>query len=131
RLPAASAPPSARPRPALVPIPTAAPWVAELRGVPLADVGVRILENGKPLIAVRGSMLFAHFGLSGPVILDVSRVVSGHPIPPALTLELDLLPEMRQPEFDEWLRVRSAAEGKKLLAAVLAGLLPRRLAGGG
>jgi predicted Rossmann fold flavoprotein len=116
------------PRPALVPITTAAPWVAQLRGVTLPDVGVRILESGKPLIAARGSMLFAHFGLSGPVILDVSRVVSGHPTPQMLTLELDLLPGMKEPEFDEWLRVRSATEGKKLLAAVLAVLLPRRLA---
>jgi predicted Rossmann fold flavoprotein len=115
------------PRPALVPITTPAPWVAELRGVTLPDVGVRILESERPLIAARGSMLFAHFGLSGPVILDVSRVVSSHPTPQGLTLELDLLPGMREPEFDEWLRVHSAAEGKKLLAAVLA-VLPRRLA---
>jgi predicted Rossmann fold flavoprotein len=115
------------PRPALVPITTPAPWVAELRGVTLPDVGVRILEDGKSLIAARGSMLFAHFGLSGPVVLDVSRVVSGHP-PQTLTIELDLLPGRKEPEFDDWLRVQSVAEGKKLLAAVLAVLLPRRLA---
>jgi predicted Rossmann fold flavoprotein len=116
------------PRPALVPITTGAPWVAALRGVTLPDTGVRVVENGKALVAGRGSMLFAHFGLSGPVILDVSRVVSGHPAPQTLTLELDLLPATKEPEFDEWLRVQSAAEGKKLLAAVLAVLLPRRVA---
>jgi predicted Rossmann fold flavoprotein len=113
------------PRPALVPITTTAPWVPELRGVTLPNVGVRILEEGKPLIAARGSLLFAHFGLSGPVILDVSRVVSGHTA--TLRLELDFLPQMKEPDLDDWLRVETAAAGKKSLAAVLAVLLPRRL----
>src|SRR5207302_1794412 len=66
------------PRPALVPLTVAAPWVPELRGITLPDVAVRIEEGDKVLASRRGSLLFAHFGLSGPVILDVSRVVSGH-----------------------------------------------------
>src|SRR5262249_52691747 len=80
------------PRPALVPITVGVPWVAELRGVTVPDTTVRVLEGERALAARRGSLLFAHFGLSGPVILDVSRVVSGHPRPDALTLEIDLLP---------------------------------------
>ncbi|MBI2803722.1 MAG: NAD(P)/FAD-dependent oxidoreductase [Planctomycetes bacterium] len=66
------------PRPALVPLTTSLPWVAELRGITLPDVAVRILDGERALIQRRGSLLFAHFGLSGPVILDVSRVVSEH-----------------------------------------------------
>ncbi len=115
------------PRPALVPITVAAPWVAELRGITLPDVGVGLVEADKRLVARRGSLLFAHFGLSGPVILDVSRVVSGHPQPTALALELDLLPALKEADFDEWLRVETAAAGKKQLAAVLSVHLPRRL----
>jgi predicted Rossmann fold flavoprotein len=115
------------PRPALVPITVASPWVKELRGVTLPDVGVRVLEGDKSLAARRGSLLFAHFGLSGPVILDVSRVVSGHPRPASLALELDLLPALKEPELDEWLRTETAASGKRQLAAVLSAHLPRRL----
>jgi predicted Rossmann fold flavoprotein len=115
------------PRPALVPITVAAPWVAELRGVTLTDVALRVLEGDKALASRRGSLLFAHFGLSGPVVLDVSRVVSGHPAPPSLSLELDLLPAMTEQSLDEYLRVESAAAGKKQLAAVLTAHLPRRL----
>ena len=111
-----------------MPITVQAPWVAELRGVTLPDVGVSILEGNQVLASHRGSLLFAHFGLSGPVILDLSRVVSGHPRPGTLTLELDLLPAQREPALDEWLRTEIAAAGKKQLAALLASLLPRRLA---
>jgi predicted Rossmann fold flavoprotein len=115
------------PRPALVPITVAAPWIATLRGVTVADVAVHVLEASRPLAAARGSLLFAHFGLTGPVILDVSRVVSGHAAPETLSLQLDLMPGVTEPELDEALRVESAAEGRKLLAAVLAARLPRRL----
>jgi predicted Rossmann fold flavoprotein len=115
------------PRPALVPITVTAPWVAELRGVTLPDVSLRILYGDKALASRRGSLLFAHFGLSGPVVLDVSRDVSGHPAPRSLSLELDLLPAVSEPALDEFLRVESAAAGKKQLAAVLAAHLPRRL----
>ena len=115
------------PRPALVPVTVAAPWVADLRGITLPDVAVRVLEGDVCLAARRGSLLFAHFGLSGPVVLDVSRAVSGHAQPATLELELDLLPGMKEAQLDEHLRAESAASGKKQLAAVLAPQLPRRL----
>jgi predicted Rossmann fold flavoprotein len=72
-------------------------------------------------------LLFAHFGLSGPVILDVSRVVSGHPQPRTLMLEIDLLPAVKEQEIDDFLRTESLASGKKLLAVVLSEQLQRRL----
>lgn len=84
--------------------------------------------EGKALASRRGSMLFAHFGLSGPAPLDVSRAVSGHPDPRSLTLEIDFLPGVPEPAFDELLRTESLASGKKQLAVVLAEKLPRRLA---
>jgi len=115
------------PRPALVPITVAVPWVAALRGVTLPDVSVRVLEDGKVRASRRGSLLFAHFGLSGPVILDVSRVVSGHARPQTLQLEIDLLPGMKDTALDEFLRGESLASGKKQLAVVLTSHLPRRV----
>ncbi len=116
------------PRPALVPITVAAPWVLALRGVTVPDVALQILDAGKPIASRRGSLLFAHFGLSGPVALDVSRAVSGHPHPETLLVGLDLLPSVPAEELDEFLRRESAASGKKQLAGILATHLPRRLA---
>lgn len=115
------------PRPALVPLTVAAPWVGNLRGVTLSDVFARIIDGNAILASRRGSLLFAHFGLTGPVILDVSRVVSGHPRVSALQLEFDLLPDQKAEQLDEHLRDEVLASGKKQLAVILAGLLPRRL----
>lgn len=115
------------PRPALVPLTVEAAWVTGLTGLTLPDVAVRVVEAGTSLAARRGSLLFAHFGLSGPVALDVSRVVSGHAQPRTLTLEVDLLPAVKEAEVAEFLQREAAASGKKQLAGVLAQQIPRRL----
>jgi predicted Rossmann fold flavoprotein len=116
-------------RPALVPLTVQPEWIGELRGITIPDVILRVFPpEGKSLAQRRGSMLFAHFGLSGPAPLDVSRAVSGHPAPKTLTLEVDFLPTEQEQAFDEFLRTESLSSGKKQLAVVLAEKLPRRLA---
>jgi predicted Rossmann fold flavoprotein len=115
------------PRAALVPVTVAAPWVADLRGVTIPDVSVRVWEDDICLARRRGSLLFAHFGLSGPVVLDVSGVISRHPRQESLTLEIDFLPHLPEPALDEFLQSEAIASGKKQLAGILSGHLPRRL----
>jgi predicted Rossmann fold flavoprotein len=115
------------PRPALVPITVAAPWVPHLRGISVSDACVRVVEGDRSLAVRRGSLLFAHFGLSGPVILDVSRVISGHPQPATLRIEIDFLPVAKEETVDELLRTASCTSGKKQLAGILPDELPRRL----
>ena len=124
-------------RPALQPLTVQPEWIGELRGITIPDVNLRVCpltagavpaKEGKALAQRRGSMLFAHFGLSGPAPLDVSRAVSGHPAPATLTLEADFLPTEAEQAFDEFLRTESLSSGKKQLASVLAEKLPRRLA---
>jgi predicted Rossmann fold flavoprotein len=115
------------PRPALVPLTVNASWVPALRGLTLPDVSLTITEGGKKRISRRGSLLFAHFGLSGPVALDVSRIVSGHPNPRELVLEIDLLPSIKEKDLESQILGEVSANGKKQIAALLAHWLPRRL----
>jgi predicted Rossmann fold flavoprotein len=115
------------PKPALVPLLVDATWVADLRGVTLGDVNLKVIERERTLLARRGGFLFAHFGLSGPAPLDVSKAVSRHPEPKSLQLEIDFLPSKAENELDDFLRTESLASGKKQLAVVLSDLLPRRL----
>jgi predicted Rossmann fold flavoprotein len=115
------------PRAALVPVMVAAPWVTNLRGVTIPDVSLQVRDDDTCLARRRGSLLFAHFGLSGPVILDVSGVISRHPRPESLILEIDFLPHLTEPALDEFLRFESISSGKKQLAGILSSHLPRRL----
>lgn len=106
-------------RPALVPVTVQPTWIRELQGITIPDIGLKVLEESRTLTSRRGSTLFAHFGLTGPAPLDVSRAISGHSTPTKLILEADLLPNVKEPAVDEFLRVETAANGKQLLAGVI------------
>jgi predicted flavoprotein YhiN len=143
-----------RPRPALVPLLVDAVWVQGLRGITIPDAAVRVIERppaaqsgaagpghgksaaGKSAARVlaqrRGSLLFTHFGLSGPVVLDVSREITGYEVSgkaelDRLALECDFLPSMPRPELEEFLRAAAQQAGKKQWLGLLPEALPRRL----
>jgi len=124
------------PRPALVPVTTHAPWVRMLQGITAPDVLVKVVEPGgcgeltrtACLAERRGSLLFTHFGLSGPAVLDISRTISGHARPQTLQMVCDFLPTMKKEEVEAFLLRECGLAGKKHLASMLAPLLPRRLA---
>lgn len=105
------------PRPALVPLTTSDDWVAELKGVTIPDVAVRVIDPAeakpKPLGEARGSFLLTHFGLSGPSILDVSRAVTAHRAPNTLLLECDFLPDEKREALEQRLAKHLQTQGGK------------------
>ncbi|MBN1591167.1 MAG: NAD(P)/FAD-dependent oxidoreductase [Pirellulales bacterium] len=129
------------PRPALVPIVVDVDWVKNLQGITLPDVVVRVVAASeesalnvalprrvRPIAQRRGSLLFAHFGLSGPVALDLSRYVSEAPRGRRPMLVCDLLPEVAEEELGTLFSDAAAREGSRSVASLLGRWLPRRLA---
>lgn len=116
------------PRPALVPLRVAPEWVADLRGITLPDVVASVHSaDGSPLQSRREAVLFAHFGLTGPAILDVSRSVARSDDPADLALRLDLLPDVPREDLDRSIQA-SSRQGRRSLLAMLPESIPRRLA---
>ena len=62
-------------RPALVPLETEGDLAQKLQGLNLKNVKATVWVNGKKNADDFGEMIFTHFGLSGPIILTLSRVV--------------------------------------------------------
>jgi predicted Rossmann fold flavoprotein len=115
-------------RPALVPLETAGDIAANLQGLSLRNVTVRVLVNGKKRAEAFGEMLFTHFGLSGPIILSLSRhVVDSLRLGRKVMLSIDLQPALDERELDARLLRDLGAHGKRQFHAVLKGLLPRKL----
>jgi predicted Rossmann fold flavoprotein len=116
------------PRPALVPLLSTASWVHDLSGVTVPDVRLRIGEVGAKAIAERGgSFLFTHFGLSGPVVMDVSRVITERPQATQWQAVCDFVPDIKEDAITNRLAAEAAASGKKSVANILAEIAPRRL----
>jgi predicted Rossmann fold flavoprotein len=132
-----------RPRPALVPLIIEEPWLRELSGITIADVLLRVVDAERAttspakrgrkgllpgvLIERRGSLLFTHFGLSGPAALDVSRAVTTYSDPRKIALVADFQPQLSEEGLQSRLRELSAREGKRSIGNALAESLPRRL----
>ena len=112
--------------PALVPLTLAAdhPFRA-LAGVAApARLEVRA-GSGSPLVAFEGALLCTHFGLSGPVVLDVSRYWTDARFDdPAATLVANWTPHRSRQEVEADLR----ALGPGTVAGLLERWVPERLA---
>lgn len=64
------------PFPALVPLKTSERWPRELQGLTLKNVEASIWVEGQKKATEFGELLFTHFGLSGPIILTLSRIAA-------------------------------------------------------
>ena len=62
--------------PALVPLEVEEDFVKDLQGLSLKNVRVTLLTEDEFLDEIFGEMLFTHFGVSGPIILTISRQAS-------------------------------------------------------
>ncbi len=109
-------------RPTLVQIKS--PWFgcAQLKGV-RANCRVEILRDGGVHAESLGELQFTDYGLSGPVIFEVSRdVCQGRG---SWTARLDLLPDMAEEDLTAELLRRKAT--KLTAAELLTGILHNRL----
>jgi predicted Rossmann fold flavoprotein len=115
-------------RPALVPLETAGTLAGRLQGLSLKNANAVLWVNGKKQAEAFGELLFTHFGLSGPVILTLSRAVvdaltAGH----KAEISIDLKPALEEPKLDQRL-VRDLNEnGKKRLENVFKLWLPSKM----
>jgi predicted Rossmann fold flavoprotein len=115
-------------RPALVPLETAGDIAARLQGLSLRNVTVRVWSDGKKQAESFGEMLFTHFGLSGPIILSLSKqVVDALRLGQGVTISIDLKPALDEQKLDARLLRDLDAHGKQQFRTLLKGLLPRKL----
>lgn len=116
-------------QPALVPLETKESWVKETQGLALKNVQVGVRVAGKMVAQEFGEMLFAHFGVTGPVILTLSDVVvdalNRHQQPVELTINLK--PALTVEQLDKRLQRDFAEKSRKQFKNAFDELLPKSL----
>jgi len=116
------------PRAALAPLETAEGWPTEIAGLSLKNVALSAVWEGKPLGREFGEMLFTHFGVSGPIVLSLSRAISALPQGGAgAVLLLDLKPALSIEQCNKRLLRDLQAGSRKQVGNALFGLLPMAL----
>jgi predicted Rossmann fold flavoprotein len=91
-------------KPALTPIETKEEWTKSLQGISLSDVSVSLIQDGKKIKEDRGEILFTHFGLSGPLVLNMSRTIGDLMEKGKVKLVIDLFSGKSIEESDKYLR---------------------------
>ena len=79
-------------QPALVPVQVREEWVKEAQGLSLKNVRISVYQQGQRKDQRFGEALITHFGLSGPIVLDLSKKI-GELLPQGeVKLFIDLKP---------------------------------------
>ncbi len=114
-------------RPALVPLVTEGDQAQQLQGLSLRNVTASLWCDCKKVSQAFGEMIFTHFGLSGPIILTLSReAVDLLNAGKAPEIAIDFKPALNDQKLDARLLREFEAHGKQQLKTIMQGLLPLR-----
>lgn len=115
-------------RPALVPLETASDIAPRLQDLRLRNVNVSVWFDGGKESEAFGEMLFTHFGVSGPIILTLSRrIVEALRAGQRVFISIDLKPALDHPTLDARLLREIDTHPKRHFQNLLKELLPSKL----
>ncbi len=116
-------------KPCLVPLESDSPYIPDLQGLSLRNIEGTVYAEGKKIGAEFGEMLFTHFGVSGPIILSLSKCVAEAIAAGAQDIELhiDLKPALDKDKLDARLQRDFVQYSRKQMANGMKDLLPQRL----
>lgn len=93
------------------------------------EVELTTTVNGRVVDRRTGSLLWTHFGISGPVVMDASRFwTSAREKGEAVELSVNFLPVMTQDSARQWFMAQAAGAPRRSLAKTLAHLVTERFA---
>ncbi len=111
--------------PALVPLETEGQVANKLQGLNLKNVKAVVWINDKKMSESFGEMIFTHFGLSGPIILTLSRFVGIALLEKSkVNITVDLKPALNEQKLDNRLIRDLNEHGKKRIGNIFKFWLP-------
>lgn len=92
------------PQPCLVPIRVREEWIAQAQGISAHNVMLAVFVDGKNVGKEKGDVMFAHYGLSGPAALNISRLVQKYHDSDQVEITVDIKPDLSFAQVDEIVR---------------------------
>lgn len=113
--------------PALVPFNINDDTCKELQGLSLKNVTLDIECDGKKIYSDMGEMLFTHFGISGPLVLSSSSLVTDMIANHKVIARIDLKPAISEEQLDKRLLRDFSENINKDFRNALDGLVPKKM----
>lgn len=114
----------AEPTPSIVPLATKENWSHELAGVSLSFMKITFFVEGKKVFSKTGKILFTHFGLSGPLILNLATKVSDLLYDGQVTATIDAYPDTDLGAMDKKLVIIFDNNKNKILKNIIKEFTP-------
>ena len=112
-------------RPSLVPLEAEEPFCAQMQGLALKNVVLKVKnQKKKVLFQEQGELLFTHFGLSGPLVLSASAHIRDYE-KDRYTCVIDLKPALDEEKLDQRLLRELGENANRDMHNVLGSLVPR------
>ena len=112
--------------PALVPLVTKEDYIVQMQGLSLKNVTLTVKKGKKTLYHEFGEMLFTHFGVSGPLVLSASSLLTKE-LPGELEGYIDLKPALSDEQLDQRLLREISQHPKGHIKSILQQLLPSKM----
>ncbi len=116
------------PKPVLVPVMIKDAWVKSLQGLTLNPVKITLRNKLEKVISKKGKILFTHFGVTGPTILNMSKQIGDMLVDKKdVHLSLDVVPEQDHGKLNQSLQDLFAENKSKKIKNTLDQLVLNRL----
>lgn len=112
--------------PALVPLVTKEDYIVQMQGLSLKNVTLTVKKGKKTLYHEFGEMLFTHFGVSGPLVLSASSLLTKE-LSGELEGYIDLKPALSDEQLDQRLLREISQHPKGHIKSILQQLLPSKM----
>lgn len=116
-----------KPDSALVPVNIQDEWVKNLQGVTLPEIKISIFQADKKVESKKGKILFTHFGVSGPTVLNMSRKINELLPYGDVFISLDILPQFDFSSLNTELQKLFKNNSNKKFKNALSDLIPSSL----
>lgn len=116
------------PKPSLVPLRSHDKWIKQLQGISLQDIKISLYSDNKKIDSKKGKILFTHFGVSGPSVLNMSKSVGDClSLKQKVFLSVDLLPLYDHGTLNKTLTDLFQNNAKKKILNILNELINKNL----
>ncbi len=112
------------PTPTIVPLAVKESWVKSLAGVSLSFMKITFYVDGIKKFSKTGKLLFTHFGLSGPLILNSAKTVSDLLYIGLVTARIDAYPDTDHGALEKKIITIFDANKNKMLKNILDDIMP-------
>ena len=116
------------PIPSLVPLKTTDSWPKQLQGLSFPDVKLTLYQSGLKEYVKKGKILFTHFGITGPTVLNMSGDATEYLRYGDVHIGVDFFPDLDHGKMNEKLQALFTENSNKFLANCLTEIVPKKLA---